>query len=128
VHRPRFLARDGPRCFLTSGNVPAQILRCLRVAFAKKWVIMTLMRKASIANAKAHFSELVDLAEHKGQRTLILRHGKPAAAIVPAEVLVVPTAALTAEQAKALLDGLAMPESHESIEDLLGRRRLDRIK
>ena len=40
----------------------------------------------SLAQAKAHISELVDQAEHRGKRTLILRHGKPAAAIVPVDV------------------------------------------
>jgi len=44
------------------------------------------MQKMSLAEAKARISELVDLAEHRGKRTLILRHGKPAAAIVPVEV------------------------------------------
>jgi len=44
------------------------------------------MRKMSLADAKAHISELVDQAEHRGKRTLILRHGKPAAAIVPVDV------------------------------------------
>ena len=45
------------------------------------------MRKTSLANAKAHLSELVDAAEHRGKRIVILRHGKPAAAIVPLEVI-----------------------------------------
>lgn len=40
----------------------------------------------SLAQAKAHISQLVDDAEHHGKRTLILRHGKPAAALVPVEV------------------------------------------
>jgi prevent-host-death family protein len=40
----------------------------------------------SLAEAKTHISELVDQAEHRGKRTLILRHGKPAAAIVPVDV------------------------------------------
>jgi prevent-host-death family protein len=44
------------------------------------------MRKMSLAEAKSHISELVDQAEHRGRRTLILRHGKPAAAIVPVDV------------------------------------------
>jgi prevent-host-death family protein len=41
------------------------------------------MRTTSLANAKARLSELVDAAEHHGQRIVILRHGKPAAALVP---------------------------------------------
>ncbi len=36
------------------------------------------MRKTSLADAKAHLSELVDEAEHRGKRIVILRHGKPA--------------------------------------------------
>ena len=48
------------------------------------------MQKRSLADAKAHLSELVDAAEHKKARILILRHGKPAAAIVPVEVATKP--------------------------------------
>jgi prevent-host-death family protein len=44
--------------------------------------------KTSLAHARAHLSELVDQAEHKNRRILILRHGKPAAAIVPVDVAV----------------------------------------
>jgi prevent-host-death family protein len=44
------------------------------------------MQKMSLAEANARFSELVDQAEHHGKRVIILRHGKPAAAIVPVEV------------------------------------------
>lgn len=40
----------------------------------------------SLARAKAHISKLVDEAEHHGKRTIILRHGKPAAALVPVAV------------------------------------------
>jgi prevent-host-death family protein len=46
----------------------------------------------SLAKAKAHISQLVDEAEHHGKRVLILRHGKPAAAIVPVDVAVPPPA------------------------------------
>jgi prevent-host-death family protein len=49
------------------------------------------MRKTSLAAAKAHLSELVDEAEHEGKRTLILRRGKPSAAIVPVRDAVEPT-------------------------------------
>jgi len=44
------------------------------------------MQKRSFAEVKAHLSEVVDQAEHRGQKILILRHGKPAAAIVPVSV------------------------------------------
>jgi prevent-host-death family protein len=49
------------------------------------------MRKTSLAHAKAHLSEIVDAAEHRGKSIIILRHGKPAAAIVPVAVAVPPT-------------------------------------
>jgi prevent-host-death family protein len=44
------------------------------------------MRKTSLADAKARLSALVDQARSKGRSTLILRHGKPSAAIVPVDV------------------------------------------
>jgi len=48
------------------------------------------MRKASLAHAKAHLSEIVDAAEHHGRTIVILRHGKPSAAIVPVAVALPP--------------------------------------
>lgn len=48
------------------------------------------MKTMSLAEAKAHISELVDQAEHHGTRVIILRHGKPAAALVPVEVAMPP--------------------------------------
>ncbi|HEY2515256.1 MAG TPA: type II toxin-antitoxin system Phd/YefM family antitoxin [Polyangiaceae bacterium] len=44
------------------------------------------MRSTSLAEAKARLSDLVDQAERRGTRTLILRDGKPVAAIVPVDV------------------------------------------
>ena len=41
------------------------------------------MSRRSFADVKAHLSEVVDQAEHRGKKIVILRHGKPAAAIVP---------------------------------------------
>ena len=88
------------------------------------------MRKTSVANAKAHFSELVDLAEHKGQRVLILRHGKPAAAIVPVDVAEQDRPRMTVDAFDALLDRMiaAAPETTMTIEEALGRDRLDAIR
>jgi prevent-host-death family protein len=91
------------------------------------------MRRASLVHAKAHLSELVDEAEHKRKRVLILRHGKPAAALVPVDLVLgrKPAVArpLTADESRALLDELAAsaPESTMSIEEALGRNRLDRF-
>ena len=86
------------------------------------------MRKASLAEAKAHLSELVDDAEHRGKRVMILRHGKPAAAIVPVEVAVPKRKKgnpMSAAAAKALLDELAQvgdPEG-QAVRELLESRR-----
>jgi prevent-host-death family protein len=48
------------------------------------------VKKTSLANAKAHLSKLGDEAEHHRKRIIILRHGKPAAAIVPVALAVPP--------------------------------------
>jgi prevent-host-death family protein len=84
--------------------------------------------KASLAHAKAHLSELVDQAEHKNRRILILRHGKPAAAIVPVDV-----AAPKRERGQAMSHGEvraffeeaaeAGDPTHSAVEDLVRGRR-----
>jgi prevent-host-death family protein len=86
------------------------------------------MRQTPLAKAKAHLSELVDAAEHRGQRTLILRHGKPAAALVPVEVARErdERPLMTEKEAHALMDRLlasAPGESTLTIAEALGRDR-----
>lgn len=87
------------------------------------------MRKASIASAKAHLSALVDLAEHKGQRTVILRHCKPVAAIVPVEFAAEERPRVTLEVFDALLDRMIAeaPETTMTTEEALGRDRFERV-
>jgi prevent-host-death family protein len=94
---------------------------------------MVLMKATTLVEAKAHLSELVDRAERKGQLTLICRHGKPAAAIVPVDVATSAearaTARLSEKEASALLDRMAsraLPEM--TIDEALGRERLDRAR
>lgn len=41
------------------------------------------MKKTSLAEAQSHLPELVDAAEHRRRRTVIMRDGRPVAAIVP---------------------------------------------
>ncbi len=89
---------------------------------------MVTMRKTSLAEAKAHLSELVDEAEHRGKRIMILRHGKPAAAIVPVEVAApTPLKAkpMTPGEAKAFLDSFAEigDPAGEAVRDLRESRR-----
>jgi prevent-host-death family protein len=94
-------------------------------------VILVHMKKTSLVHAKAHLSELVDAAEHRGQRVLILRHGKPAAAIVPVAVAERRTTKhrrMTRDEAEAFLKDLiskAPPSSSMSLDKALGRGRLD---
>jgi prevent-host-death family protein len=92
------------------------------------------MRRTSLVHAKPHLSELVDEAEHEKRPVIILRHGKPAAAIVPIEAVPGLTRAaprsMTAAEARALIDRLvanAPPEPVVSLEEALGRNRLDRF-
>jgi prevent-host-death family protein len=89
---------------------------------------LVIMRKTSLADAKAHLSQLVDDAEQRRARILILRHGKPAAAIVPIDVAAPKppkVKPLTAAAAKTLLDELAQvgDPAGEAVRDLLESRR-----
>jgi prevent-host-death family protein len=92
------------------------------------WTILDHMNRTSLVKAKAHLSELVDAAQHRGQRILILRHGKPAAAIVPVKVAERSAARrlMTEAQAEAFLDDIAAsaPALDISIDEALGRDRL----
>ena len=89
------------------------------------------MRKMSLADAKARISELVDQAEHHGQRVVILRHGKPAAAIVPVEVALPKrsqpprmTQAKLAASIQAYIAEFSASEAETSaVDDLLAGRR-----
>jgi prevent-host-death family protein len=67
------------------------------------------MRKVSVAEARAHFSELIADAR-RGRRTVILRHGKPAAAVVPATAVEPPPKplAMTREQALAVFESFSL--------------------
>jgi prevent-host-death family protein len=90
------------------------------------WVIMTSMKKMSVAEAKAHFSELV-AAARRGKRTVILRHGRPAAAVVPATV-VEPAprpVASTREEALAVFESFARlgDPGVDAVADLKAGRR-----
>ena len=93
-------------------------------------VILVHVKKTSLVQAKAHLSELVDAAEHRGQRVLILRHGKPAAAIVPVAVAQRRTAVrppMSAVEAEKLLSDLTRSSSSDamSLDEALGRSRLE---
>jgi prevent-host-death family protein len=87
------------------------------------------MQKRSFADVKAHLSEVVDQAQHRGRRILILRHGKPAAAIVPVSVARGDHGhrALRPEDVERRLDELANAlsgdASHSAVADLLEGRR-----
>ena len=87
------------------------------------------MRRTSLADAKAHLSELVDQAEHHGKRIMILRHGKPAAALVPVEVIAAKRPKPLSEQAatrslQAFIAEFSMPDASTSaVDDLLQGRR-----
>ena len=87
-----------------------------------------LMKRMSVAEAKAHLSELVDQAEHKKKRIVILRHGKPAAAIVPVEVAMPRrrrSRAMSDEEARNFFEEATRcgDSSSSAVDDLLRGRR-----
>ena len=84
------------------------------------------MRRTSLATAKAKLSALVDDAQHRRRTTLILRHGKPSAAIVPVDVAVARAQhapRLPPGDVKALFDALAAGGKCGAVADLLANRR-----
>ncbi len=88
------------------------------------------MRKASLADAKAHFSELVDDAQYRKRRTLILRHGKASAAIVPIDVAMAPSKPavkkFSLNEIAKIFDALGQgikADSESAVVDLLTNRR-----
>jgi len=97
---------------------------------APAMVRMVHMRRTPLVEAKAHLSELVDAAEHRGKRVLILRHGKPAAAIVPVAVAEGRDSKRAGKRLPprafaALLDRMAAQgKSRMTTSEALGRNRL----
>ena len=82
------------------------------------------VKKTSLAAAKAHLSSLVDEAQHHRKRTLILRHGRPAAAIVPVEVALETPRQLSPVELDELFAGLGAAAPNESaVQDLVSGRR-----
>jgi prevent-host-death family protein len=88
------------------------------------------MRRASVVYAKNHFSELVELAQHKNAKILICRHGKPAAALVPVHFIADETAPkrrrLSEAELAAFWEGFGEGDTDRcAVEELLkGRERL----
>ena len=82
------------------------------------------MQSMSLAKAKAHLSVLVDEVEHHHKSVLILRHGKPAAAIVPVEVAVPAKRCMSLDEIDRVFAKLGKVAPHASaVEALLAERR-----
>ena len=82
------------------------------------------MKKTSLAAAKAHLSTLVDEAERHQRRTLILRHGRAAAAIVPVDVAMESRRQLSSAEIDELFAELGTASPTESaVNDLASGRR-----
>jgi len=87
-----------------------------------------VIKKVPVAEAKANFSQLVDAAEHHGRRTVITRHGKPAAMLVPmemAESQKPKRKRMTRDEALAFIDsfaGLGDP-NFSAVDDVVEGRR-----
>jgi prevent-host-death family protein len=84
--------------------------------------------RASVGEAKAHLSELIDAAERKGHSTTIYRRGRAVAVITP-----VTTNAIEAAHERTSDEALAHFEkmiahaaaANENIRDSMGRDRCD---
>ena len=50
-------------------------------------IIMVMSETRSLADVKAHLSEIVDLVESQHERVIVTRHGRPAAVIMSPEEL-----------------------------------------
>jgi antitoxin (DNA-binding transcriptional repressor) of toxin-antitoxin stability system len=84
------------------------------------------MRRTSLANARARLSAPVDDAEYGRRKTLILRRGKPSAAIVPVDVAMPARREPrrpSARDIKSLFDALAAGGRRGAVADLLAGRR-----
>ena len=82
------------------------------------------MKKASLSAAKAHLSSLVDDAEHRRRRTLILRDGRAVAAIVPVDVALSQGRPLSVAEIDYLFAALGSAAPNESaVDELLSDRR-----
>lgn len=82
------------------------------------------VKKASLAEAQIRLSSIVDDAEHRRRRTLILRHGKPAAAIVPVDVAIASRVRFSPQEIDRLLGSLGQvsPEA-SAVQELVSGRR-----
>ena len=85
------------------------------------------MKKTSLVDAKARLSVLVDEAEHHQRGTVILRHGKPAAAIVPVRAVTKgrsrARAHFTSADVRRILDRFGASPETSAVADLLASRR-----
>jgi antitoxin YefM len=68
--------------------------------------ILVMSETRSLADAKAHLSEIIDLVERQHERVIITRHGKPAAIIMSPDDL---------EGLEETLDILSTPGALEEI-------------
>jgi prevent-host-death family protein len=87
------------------------------------------MKKMSVAEAKAHFSDVVAEAR-RGKKVVILRHGKPAAAVVPMSMLEPAArpneiAGMTRKEALAVFESFARlgDSTFDAVADLKSGRR-----
>jgi prevent-host-death family protein len=91
------------------------------LSFCLYWHKLTIMISIAVADAKARFSELLDRVS-RGERFLVLRHGRPTAALVPASAVAEP--APTVAGLAAVAGALATWEDLEAVvEDIYAARR-----
>lgn len=83
-----------------------------------------MVKKTSLAHAKAHLSSLVDDAEQKRRRTVIFKNGRAVAAIVPVDVAIAPRPIYSSAEIADVFGGFVGTNPELStVDDLLDERR-----
>lgn len=85
---------------------------------------MTNMTSIAVAEAKARFSELIDRAS-RGERFLVVRHGRPAAALVPVPPDPEPAPAPATTGLAALAGIIEWDEFAAVMEEVIASRQLE---
>ena len=86
------------------------------------WSKLTHMTTIAVAEAKARFSELIDRAS-RGERFVVLRHGRPAAALVPVPPLPEPEPAAAPAGLASLAGIIEWDEFPAVMEQIVADRR-----
>lgn len=87
-------------------------------------IIMVMSETRSLADVKAHLSEIVDLVEGQHERVVVTRHGRPAAVILSVEDLASLEETLEIMSAPGALEEIRAAEREIDADDFLSAAEL----